>query len=24
MGDLSHLYAKGLPPQPSGIKANYE
>ncbi len=24
MGDLSHLYAKGLPPQPSGIKANYD
>ncbi len=24
MGDLSHLYAQGLPPQPSGIKANYD
>jgi probable phosphoglycerate mutase len=24
MGDLSHLYANGLPPQPSGIKGNYE
>ncbi|HEV8604463.1 MAG TPA: histidine phosphatase family protein [Tepidisphaeraceae bacterium] len=24
MGDISHLYANELPPQPSGIKANYE
>jgi len=24
LGDLSHLYANNLPPQPSGIKGNYE
>ena len=24
LGDISHLYAKGLSPQPSGIKANYD
>jgi len=24
LGELSHLYANNLPPQPSGIKANYD